>query len=298
MSKQQKVMRSVVPQPKHMKYYDLKKNWRHVKRHLADKELNDILDADFNKYTFGLWKMKFTSSDFPSDFETTDWYSEHKGRRPAFWTYVKAHACHWLVNFTLRLAMLVEPRREWRIITSVEHSTVWDGENTIFDFNWQAFGVDPSKCFNSAFRGRELKPGRYRTVRFAMPSQTDRRLQRTAAIKTLLRLTPLLTSDGRLDADAVVEASDLIQFADTLSKKKAAIENQLGVQVQRDFRVKPVQQLGRVLGLVGLRLERVHTRKIKGKRVYAYRLAPGPLARMKAIVQARRAKIEKKIASL
>ena len=103
--------------------------------------------------------------------------------------------------------------------------------------------------------------------------QTDRRLQRAAAIKTLLRLTPLLTSDGRLDADAVVEASDLIQFADTLSKKKAAIENQLGVQVQRDFRVKPVQQLGRVLGLVGLRLERVHTRKIKGKSMYAYRLA-------------------------
>jgi hypothetical protein len=125
-----------------MKYYDLKKNWRHVKRHLADKELNDILDADFNKYTFGLWKIKFTSSDFPSDFETTYWYSEHRGRRPAFWTYVKAHACHWLVNFTLRLAMLVEPRREWRIITSAEHSTVWDGENTIFDFkpDLQAIG--------------------------------------------------------------------------------------------------------------------------------------------------------------
>jgi hypothetical protein len=83
----------------------------------------------------------------------------------------------------------------------------------------------------------------------------------------------------------VIEASDLAQFTDTMSKKKGAIENQLGVQVQRDFRDKPVQQLGRVLGLVGLRLERVQTRKEIGKKLYAYRLAPGPLARMKAIVQ-------------
>ena len=32
---------TVAPPPRRMKYYDLKKNWRHVKRHLADKELND-----------------------------------------------------------------------------------------------------------------------------------------------------------------------------------------------------------------------------------------------------------------
>jgi hypothetical protein len=85
-----------------------------------------------------------------------------------------------------------------------------------------------------------------------------------------------------------VEGCDLVQFTDTVSRKKAAIENQLGVQVQRDFRDKPVQQLGRILGLVGLRLERVHSRKEQGKKVYAYRLAPGPLARMKAIVEARK----------
>jgi hypothetical protein len=39
---------------KSMKYYDLRKNWRRVKPHLADKELNDILVRDFNKFT---WPM-------------------------------------------------------------------------------------------------------------------------------------------------------------------------------------------------------------------------------------------------
>jgi hypothetical protein len=66
---------TVAPQPRRMKYYDLKKNWRHVKRHLADKELNAILVADFNKFTFGSWKEEFTSGQFPSDFETSDWES-------------------------------------------------------------------------------------------------------------------------------------------------------------------------------------------------------------------------------
>ena len=76
-----------------MKYYDLKKNWRHVKRHLADEELNAILVADFNKFTFGSWKEEFTSGQFPSDFETSDWDRGHRGRRPAFWKYTKAGAC-------------------------------------------------------------------------------------------------------------------------------------------------------------------------------------------------------------
>ena len=40
---------------------------------------------------------------------------------------MKHAACHWLVNFALELAQLVEPDRKWRIITSDKHSTVWDG---------------------------------------------------------------------------------------------------------------------------------------------------------------------------
>ena len=36
-----------------MKYYDLKKYWPKVKRHLGDIELNNILVRDFNKYTYG-----------------------------------------------------------------------------------------------------------------------------------------------------------------------------------------------------------------------------------------------------
>lgn len=31
----------------------------------------------------------------------------------------------------------------WRIVTSDAHSTVWDCKQTLFDFNFTAFGISP-----------------------------------------------------------------------------------------------------------------------------------------------------------
>ena len=72
-----------------------------------------------------------------------------------------AGKCHWLVNFNLRLAMLTEPERLWRIITSGKHSSVWDGEHTLFDLNFLALGIPPDECFEMAYE-TELPVGRYR----------------------------------------------------------------------------------------------------------------------------------------
>lgn len=99
----------------------------------------------------------------PFEFESCDWYCNRKGRRPAYWNYVKHGACHWLVNFNLKLAMLVEPERDWRIITSDDHSSVWDGKNTLFDFNFSALGVHPDECFLIANK-KQLKLGQLMEV--------------------------------------------------------------------------------------------------------------------------------------
>jgi hypothetical protein len=69
--------------------------------------------------------------------------------------------------------MLVMPDKHWRIITSAKHSTVWDGGDLIFDFNFQAFGIDPNECFNSAYH-KELLPGKYRRVYLPVHDTTDR----------------------------------------------------------------------------------------------------------------------------
>ena len=46
--------------------------------------------------------------------------------------------------------MQAEPDREWRIVTSDEHSTVWDGNNTLFDINFSALGLEAEEAFDLA----------------------------------------------------------------------------------------------------------------------------------------------------
>ena len=51
----------------------------------------------------------------------------------------------------------------WRIITSDAHSTAWDGDRLLFDFNFQAMGIPPQKCFDLAYK-EELAPGKLRVA--------------------------------------------------------------------------------------------------------------------------------------
>jgi hypothetical protein len=103
----------------------------------------------------------------PAEIDGCDWRffdgegNLRRGRPPAFWDYAIHASCHWIVNFELRLAELVEPKRPWRIVTSQKHSTVWDGAETLFDANFLALGVDPDEAWSLANEGGcELKVGR------------------------------------------------------------------------------------------------------------------------------------------
>jgi hypothetical protein len=150
-----------------VKYYNLQRHWtKKIEPHLGNPTLNKILVRDFNKFTFGLWRKPFLPGHFPREFENCDWWLGHRGKEPRFWQYVKHAACHWLVNFNLYLARLVEPNRSWRIITSDRHSTVWDGDQTLFEFNFLALGIDPDECFRLA-NEQHLEPGKERKVHMA-----------------------------------------------------------------------------------------------------------------------------------
>lgn len=149
-----------------VKYYDVQKNWRKIKPFLNDEEFQSILVEDFNKFTFGHWGRKFERGMMPFEFESCDWWLDHRGRRPAFWNYVKHAASYWLCNKDLRLAMLVEPKHKWRIIAG-DHYTVWNGKNLIFSMNFQALGVDAQEGFDMADE-YELEPGEYMEVELAL----------------------------------------------------------------------------------------------------------------------------------
>jgi hypothetical protein len=146
--------------PENIKYYKFPKNWGRIKKHLDDKELNYLLVEEFNKFTVGSQATEFNHGEFPASHETCMWEIYHIRKQAEYWKYVKHAACHWLVNFTLRLANLTCPRKQWRIISSQKHSTVWDGDNTLFDINFQAMEIEPNKCFKSAYK-KELPVGKY-----------------------------------------------------------------------------------------------------------------------------------------
>jgi hypothetical protein len=119
-------------------------SWKNrCEQHLDDLELQRVLHRDFGLFVIGRYGTIKRPDQFPGHFETWD---ARTRRRPPYWLYVKDLACHYLVNFNLRLAMLTAPEHPWRIITSNLHSTVWDGGDMLFDLNSFA-GQRPDQVF-------------------------------------------------------------------------------------------------------------------------------------------------------
>jgi hypothetical protein len=149
-----------------MRYYDLTKNWRRVRPHVETPAVQAVLIRDFNRFTYGRWRKRFLPGMLPFEFESCDWFISRRGRPPAWHAYVKHAACHWLVNLWLETAQRTLPDRPWRILTSDRHSTVWDGEQLLFDGNFLALGVDPDECFSLA-NDEELPIGMQRKTHMA-----------------------------------------------------------------------------------------------------------------------------------
>lgn len=159
-----------------MKYYPFVKRWHKIRPFLSDKKFATILTRDFNKFTMGRWQQEFKLGMKPREFESCDWGWDHKGRQPQYWDYVKHAACHWLVNANLILAQLVEPKKDWQIITSEKHSTVWDGNEILFDMNFSALEVDPQEAFDLAYYGgRLLEIGKLNRVYYAEDWETAKK---------------------------------------------------------------------------------------------------------------------------
>ena len=144
-----------------MEYYDLKKHWtKKVVPHLNKLQVLQALVKHFRQVSLALHNNKeFVAGMLPCQFDSCDWRFEHRGKPPRFWDYTCHGKCHWLVNFNLELAKLVLPERPWRIITSDNHSTVWDGESMLFEFNFLALGIPPNECYFLAHK-RVLRIGK------------------------------------------------------------------------------------------------------------------------------------------
>jgi hypothetical protein len=148
-------------QAKRYRYYDAIRNWGKIESHLNDSKIRSVLTADFSKYLHDRMNVAMDPSKFPGDYEDWPWLLARQDGSPAFWKLVKHGACHWLVNTNLLLAQRVAPNRNWRILHSDAHSTVWDGVSTFFDLNFKALRIAPSQTWKLASAGgKTMEPGK------------------------------------------------------------------------------------------------------------------------------------------
>lgn len=150
--------------------------------------------------------------------------------------------------------------------------------------------------------------GRYRTAvrRFELLATDDEELKRRDArhaqslapdrpylivqkriLSKLLGASTVLKDAGGIDAEVIVSAEMLAQFAGECLRYRRAIERLFDVPVRRDVLRKPTQQLGAILRLVGLKLDKGQTRKKGTGKQYFYILDAAALQALGEVVQKR-----------
>jgi hypothetical protein len=222
---------AVLAEATQFEYYDLVKNWSKIEPHLDDEELNAVLVRDFNIRELGCTGRPFTAGMTPQQLHEeivqSEEYDPREGDPQPHWKYVKHRACHWIVNFTLRLAKLVEPNREWRILSGDKHSTVWDGERTLFEFNYFTFGITADECYKNASEGDEgIAVGEYIESTSTSPDFAE-----------------FFTVENRADWDmkAVAEQAKEYQINFIQSIKQGALANDLDAMIAAMARYQQVK---------------------------------------------------------
>ena len=132
-----------------------------------------------------------------------------------------------------------------------------------------------------------------------LPLGAERAIQRThmrlikdrqiaaALLDELLRLTPLYR-DGKFLAEVEYSHNDLASFAERSVAMKRFVEGQFDLATRSDVEKKPMQHLGKILDLVGLRHGLVRTTKSGGAKTHHYALIASELGFLEEIVEARR----------
>ena len=154
------------PAAESFNYFPIARYWNNKLKPIIERqEFQDRIDADFRKYIIGkendinlenkvrglkeTVKIGYRNGSKPRDVDSCDWRLFRLGRPPAFDAYVCLGACHWIANSLLLMASEAFPRKDWRIVTSVKHTTVWDGRSTFFDINFLGLGVSVGDCYAS-----------------------------------------------------------------------------------------------------------------------------------------------------
>ena len=141
-------------------FYPIQKRWKKLGPIYRSPEAKAIWLPEMMDYQRQRMEDYGVSYDYPKDtpelrpsaWDSCDWrFTRGKpGPEPAYFEYVCHASCHWLANLSLYVAMEAEPSRPWRIVSSNAHTTVWDGDETLWDAQFQALGVSATDAWDLA----------------------------------------------------------------------------------------------------------------------------------------------------
>lgn len=105
----------------------------------------------------------------------------------------------------------------------------------------------------------------------AIVSDSEKRSLKRMLLRTLLTSAGLV-KENRFDHEAVITSETLCDFVVACRANEQRLQNLLGICLRFDLEKKPVSQLTNVLGLIGLAVVKVDTKKVDGKKIYRYSL--------------------------
>ncbi len=114
---------------------------------------------------------------------------------------------------------------------------------------------------------------------------------RISSILLLYRIlsnTPYFVN-GKFDHKVTFNSDDLGNFSNEMLKLKPYIENHLKINIRKDIKNKPVQQLNEILKLVGLKHWNGKAKVINGTKIYNYKLSTDQLNFVNVVLKNRKA---------
>ncbi len=134
--------------PSNLRYFNVSRYWKSklnpiyesdAVKEIALHEMNRYIENKADKYNFTFKERK--SFEYPIYFDSCDWRWGRIGRPPLYDNWICHAACHWIANINATVIMQAFPDRDWRVINSIYHSTVWDGKDTIYDTNFYGLKI-------------------------------------------------------------------------------------------------------------------------------------------------------------
>ena len=133
--------------PSNLKYFDISRHWKTLNPIYESPEIRELALYEMNCYrecqalNYGIKFKEIKEFRYPGYFDSCDWRCDRRGRPPLYDNWICHSACHWIANINMAVVKKAFPNREWRVINSYFHSTVFDGDRTIYDTNLKGMNI-------------------------------------------------------------------------------------------------------------------------------------------------------------